>query len=67
MLNNLVMGAGTMPAFPKIEIGEGIQWLQNGFVELATSNGAAIGGAIVVIAMVPKAFGLVKKLISKVG
>lgn len=67
MLNNLVMGAGTMPAFPKIDISEGITWLQNGFVELATANGVAIGSAIVVIAFVPKAFGLVKKLISKVG
>jgi len=65
MLN--LVGATTMPAFPTIDLSEGVTWLQDGFAGMVTSNAGVIVGAIVIIAFTPKAFGLVKKLISKVG
>ncbi|MBO0468436.1 hypothetical protein JZO73_12945 [Enterococcus plantarum] len=48
-----VVGASTLPEFPKVDLAPTIEWVQNGIVSLWTSNAGLIITAGIIMAAMP--------------
>lgn len=67
MLNSLMVGAATLPAFPTVDISSAADWAITGITGIFSSNATILVTAIVAITLLPKSLGWVKKFINKIG